>query len=149
MRLTIDFVDSIPFQHSWLPWEDDHFRISYKLENISDDTLTLLPALPCNDCNPKLNILDASTGEWPAIDWQMDVFYLVDEDSFIDLPPGGVHRGAIDWCEYLGFDLEKGEEYLVWLEYCGEKTWTFGDSTRTTRIWNGLAVSDTLRFTYR
>ena len=102
----------------------------------------------CNDCNNKMFIEEVETRQRPERTWELDVLYLLDDCLFYDLKEDACHVDTIDFAKYIEWDLSDGSTYSVWLEFSGEPNYKFNDSTRTTNIWRGKLVSDTLEFQF-
>lgn len=143
----IRFIDDPPYKSSFMPWVEDHFRVSFRVINLTDCKVAVRKAAPCDDCNPVLVIRDCSTGKEPFIENRTDVIYILTDSSFLDLPPQGVYEDTIDFAKYIEYDLCQDTCYRVWIEWrAWYNDYQFEDTSKTVSIWPYKIVSDTLTF---
>ena len=149
LELRVEFLDSPPYKHSWLPWVNDHFRIETAPENKSDSTVVVERATPCNDCSPKFHLETVESGVEPRRLREADVLYIVSDRFFVNLQSGEISTDTIDICESTEYDLDKDMDYQLWLRYGVWPGLEFIDGSRTKPIRTRTLISDTLTLTYR
>ena len=148
LKLKFAFLDEPPYECHWWPWSDTHFRIEVSICNVGNSALAVEHFTACNDCNPKIFLEEVETRQRPERTWELDVLYLLDDCLFYDLKEDACHVDTIDFAKYIEWDLADDSKYRVWLEFEGHPFYEFEDSTRTTDIWRGKLVSDTLEFQF-
>lgn len=149
LRLGFALLDEPPYESSWWPWSDTHFRLEVSICNLGDSVLAVPRFTPCNDCEPKIFLEEVETGLKPERTWELDVLYVLLSDNFFyDLNESECHVDTIDFANYIHWDFNSGSTYRVWLEFNGEPNYEFADSTRITEVWRGKLISDTLEFKF-
>ena len=148
LTLRIDFLDAPPYQHSWLPWKDDHFRIVITICNSSDTTWTIDYLTPCYDCNPKFHLEESTTGKEAERVKELDVFYIVDKMKPYYLNPDSCYIDTLDIALWIEYNLKKNQQYRFWIEYEPLVHEHQEDIIIDSPVWQKILVSDTLEFTY-
>lgn len=147
LQCRIHFVDDPPYEHSWLPWKDDHFRIAFDIQNKSDSAYAIFRSLPSHDGNPLIFLVETKTGKPAEKSAKLLCDYIFTDKSYLDLSPGKRYSRTIDFALYNDYKLDRGKTYSVWLIFRDyEPDYKFKDTTRTTPIWPHDIVSDTLMF---
>ncbi len=148
VSLTIRFIDDPPYQHSWLPWVDDHLRFELTIKNLADSTIAFEKTTPCYDCNPRFFFEDAVDGSKPLRSHEFDALFRVSDTSYIDLAIGVAFIDTVDVAEWVSYDFLKGRVYQFWIEYLPFVGYSFKDTLRTAPIREKPLFSDTLEFTF-
>ena len=148
LSLRITFLDDPPYKRSWWPWSKPSFRIKMSICNDGDSVWNIERIWPCYDCNPKLFLEDAATGEAAKRVSERDAFYVYGKHPLFELAPTDCYVDTIDVAEWVKYDLHRGSRYRFWIEYWVWASDDLRDSTNSVPVWRERLVSDSLEFVY-